>query len=308
MRILFATDSSPSATRAQALLASLKLPDPTTIEILNVDLLYDERDLPHAQLAELHRLLRADTDTELAAVKAALEGPGRTVTTSVHFGRPASVIVETAERSHADLIVVGSRGHGRFASALLGSVAAEVVDHAPCPVLVARGTSIDRVILAADDSPGSRRAEDVAASLAFVRAVPVRVVSVAPLLPAWYASAEAAGAAAFSGDVYQRIIDDQRAAHEHVAATVAKRLTAQGLSTTAEVTEGDPAYSVIDAAVTAKAGLIVVGSRGTTGLARFFLGSVARGILYHAPCSVLVVPHAVAAVTPAATPAAGRAV
>jgi nucleotide-binding universal stress UspA family protein len=43
-----------------------------------------------------------------------------------------------AQRENADLIVVGSRGHGRLAGLLLGSVAQKVIAHASCPVLVAR--------------------------------------------------------------------------------------------------------------------------------------------------------------------------
>ena len=38
-----------------------------------------------------------------------------------------------------DLLVVGSRGHGEFAEALLGSVSQNCVHHAPCPVLIMRG-------------------------------------------------------------------------------------------------------------------------------------------------------------------------
>ncbi len=307
MKVLFATDGSPSAKRAQTLLASLRLPDPSTVEVLYVDQLFEEQtELPERQLSELHKLLRADIDKEVAGARAALSGPGREVVATVVFGRPASVIAATAERFGADLVVLGSRGHGPFASALLGSVAAEVVDHAPCPVLVARGTSASRIVLAADDSPGSRRAEDVVASFPFLSALPVRVVSVAPLLPAWYGLTDAAGTAAFSGEVYQQIIDDQRTSHERIAAATAKRLSEHGIPTTAEVPQGEAAYGVIEAAKAANADLIIVGSRGNTGVTRLLLGSVARGILYHAPCSVLVVRQGAVAAAAAARPAAAR--
>jgi len=61
----------------------------------------------------------------------------RQVTTRVVFGHPAEVLLDAA--SDADLLVVGSRGHGSFADALLGSVGQYCVHHAHCPVLVIRG-------------------------------------------------------------------------------------------------------------------------------------------------------------------------
>jgi nucleotide-binding universal stress UspA family protein len=53
-------------------------------------------------------------------------------------GSPADVIVQEAEESGADLIVVGTRGLNAAKRLLLGSVSINVVQHAPCDVLVAR--------------------------------------------------------------------------------------------------------------------------------------------------------------------------
>lgn len=53
-------------------------------------------------------------------------------------GSPAEVIVDVAETRKVDLIMVGSRGSGTFTNLMLGSTCQNVVNHAPCPVLVVR--------------------------------------------------------------------------------------------------------------------------------------------------------------------------
>ncbi len=60
-----------------------------------------------------------------------------TVRPVVSQGNPAQVLLEAAR--DADLLVVGSRGHGGLTGALLGSVSLHCVHHAACPVVVIRG-------------------------------------------------------------------------------------------------------------------------------------------------------------------------
>jgi nucleotide-binding universal stress UspA family protein len=71
------------------------------------------------------------------AVKAAFgDGPPPGLTTLVREGHPAQVLVELSH--NADLLVIGTRGHGGFAGLLLGSVSAHCTEHAACPVTVTR--------------------------------------------------------------------------------------------------------------------------------------------------------------------------
>ncbi len=62
--------------------------------------------------------------------------PGITIETEALEGYAARVLVDRSEG--AELLVVGSRGHGEVAGFLLGSVSAHCVSHAHCPVVVVR--------------------------------------------------------------------------------------------------------------------------------------------------------------------------
>jgi threonine dehydratase len=59
--------------------------------------------------------------------------------TVIENGSVADQIGRFAKRQKADLIGMGTHGHGIIARALLGSVAERVMSRAPCPVMVVRG-------------------------------------------------------------------------------------------------------------------------------------------------------------------------
>ena len=83
----------------------------------------------------------ADAEARASALKEAreyLEGRGINGVYVEGHGRPADVIVEEAKESGADLIVVGTRGHGAVTQLFMGSVSTNVVHHAPCDVLIVR--------------------------------------------------------------------------------------------------------------------------------------------------------------------------
>ncbi|MEU7817455.1 universal stress protein [Pseudonocardia sp. NPDC049154] len=87
-----------------------------------------------ATVGEVHPLVAAERILVSALVDIGVAAGNETVTTALIRGHPAEVLMQTAEG--ADLLVVGSRGHGTIFGALLGSVSHYVAAHAACPVIV----------------------------------------------------------------------------------------------------------------------------------------------------------------------------
>ena len=92
--------------------------------------------------AEMEKVARerARAAVDKAAAKLRTDEGSRqlNVTTEVPSGSPKGVILEEAEALGADLIVVGSQGHGAIERFLLGSVSQAVALHAKCSVEIVR--------------------------------------------------------------------------------------------------------------------------------------------------------------------------
>lgn len=147
MKIVLATDGSDYSTAAVNQLAGLPLPQNVEVRIISVfddSLLVTADGTPMGGWAD--DLEQADAIARKAAtgkVKEAAKllkekNPVLTITTTVLVGSPKYAILEEAEAFGADLIVVGSHGHGAFARFLIGSVSQSVVLHAHCSVMIVR--------------------------------------------------------------------------------------------------------------------------------------------------------------------------
>ncbi len=201
-------------------------------------------------------------------------------------GPAGAGIVSEAEAAGADLVVVGSRGATGLERFLLGSVAERVVRYSHAPVLVARASpQTEAVVAATDFSAPSREAFEVASVVAgwwpsrvtllhAIDAAPPAAVSIAmPLGATWVPVPQEEMAALRSGA--SKMLDDE--------------LKRRGLEGSSRVVEGRPAHAIVEAARELAARLVIVGTRGRTGLARLTLGSVAEAVVRDAPCSVLVI-------------------
>jgi nucleotide-binding universal stress UspA family protein len=290
MRILLALDGSPASVEARDVTAGLRWPADTTIRLLTA---YETRvdwtggvGAGMAWVGDAEDALRDEVAVDLEELAQPFADSGVGVERRVERGRAADVIVESAREMRADLIIVGSRGRGPLRSMLLGSVSAEVVDHAPCPVLVTRTPRISRLLVATDGSDIARGIPEIVCGWGVFQGMPVEAISVAPSPERTFerlAEVYSLGAYDVTGDRKETLERHRRFADE-----LAERFVEHGVAATSTVTVGDPSHEITDAARRRGADLIITGSRGLHGFERIVLGSVARNVLLHAPCSVLV--------------------
>jgi nucleotide-binding universal stress UspA family protein len=140
--IVVGVDHSPGATEAvRFALEEAKLRDATLRAVHAwhfgyIGLTGLEGALPAAG-GELLEFRAAAADTLDATLREAIPEAGEMeVERHIVEGTPAAVLIEQSR--DADLLVVGSRGHGGFAQLLLGSVSQQCAHHADCPVVIVR--------------------------------------------------------------------------------------------------------------------------------------------------------------------------
>ena len=140
---VIATDGSPSARRAVAF--GIDLADKQGAQVIFVHVAPASDWAPVATPVAPVRLPHEPNDGDRASLVEAVElarARGVTARTELLVGDRVDELVAFADAVDAKMIILGSRGHGPLASALLGSVSRGVLDEALRPVLIVRGEQI----------------------------------------------------------------------------------------------------------------------------------------------------------------------
>ncbi|MEV4371714.1 universal stress protein [Nonomuraea sp. NPDC049637] len=221
-------------------------------------------------------LMAAAKVLEAAEVTARARQPSLRLHAQVVEGTPAAVLLDQARQ--ADELVIGSRGLGGFAGALLGSVTMHVAGHAACPVVVVRaegGGPVGEIGVGIGDSDVCEPAIGYAFEQARLRGARLR------LIRAWRIPVHA-----FAPEIAYDVDEVRAAQHEAVRArTAGWRESCPEVTVVEDVQSAHP----VEALTGAPCDLIVVGSHGRGAFGSLVLGSVSRGVLHHARCAVAVV-------------------
>ena len=247
---------------------------------------------------ERTRALLARAKHDLDALRDATPHPsGVTITDLVRAGDPTEQIGQVATEMGADIVVMGSHGRGAAGRATFGSVA-DAVSRSPGPPLMVVRTGQDdathivpgpvrRLVVPLDGSEVSRRALPVAVAMARRLGVPVALLMAVeqPRVGTPAFGVESFSAMGMTG-LGEQMTDSAR----DVLAAARDDVITAGITpeqVTTEVISGSPA-AVIEAA-TGAGDIIVMASRGTGGVERLLLGSVAERLTRHARCPVVLV-------------------
>lgn len=299
MHIFFATDGSASARFAQAQILAMPWRSPVQVTVMTAvhippppfaSFVSSAQQAFDAALATLRREAEARAEEVLAKARHALEPSMASVATRMHAGSPGETIVEMARACRVDLVAVGSRGLGPYKGYLLGSVSDHVANHARCSVLVAKTPPkrTGRYLLALDDSRYAVAVLRWLRELDLSKESRIHLVKVFRSMENfpfpdgrdWTCGCERTVPALFTpwGN-----------APEVLEAMCEEGLDGKTAGATAEVRFGQEAPEILASVRKFAPDLLVIGAKGHYSTAASPLGNVARKLIDHAPCSVLIV-------------------
>lgn len=281
LRLLVATDFSPTARRALLFATRLAAPGGKVRLVHAVD--------PAVGRARGAPISTVPARVALAREARACHARGLRCGICTVLGRPERVLLREADAFRAAAIVCGTHGRRGLRRLLLGSVAERLLATARRPVLVVPHVSVrgaPRRILAATDFSrpagaalafASALARHLRARLAVVHVRDTAVLAVYPYT---------------MGSVPVALNFEKQGSHARGRLeAIAAHLERGGLWVTPRLEKGYPPDRIAAIARSWRADLLVVGTRGLGGVGRFLLGSVSRELVRSASCPVAVVPE-----------------
>jgi len=214
------------------------------------------------------------------------------ISTSFREDYPDKAILDALEESGADLVVMGARGIRGLGSFIVGSVAKLVAIKSPKPVLVVKpprrkSRAALKVLFATDGSVYSAAAGKVLSSIPLPDDTEITILNVLPTvfedIPERFAME--------INDRIKNIVAGTREQElkesERIIERARKELGGKFSTIKTTVKFGDPSILIINEAEAVDADILAVGTSGMRGI-KGILGSVARYILNHSQCSVLI--------------------
>jgi nucleotide-binding universal stress UspA family protein len=294
LRLLLATDGSQGSAVAEDYAFALAQSWGASLTVMNVlecpPGLDPENPVNQLYLTELMK----QATSKLVALKARAVDRGISVHTRIATGIPSEEVLSVATGEDPDLIVVGTRGKTGLAHVLLGSTAERIIRGAPCPVLAARAAGqgrepvensrrgpadLERILVAVDFSDCSLDALEYAALVAQRSKASLTLLHV--LEPISYG---------LDFTLPHRATRESiKAGHTKRLSDLVSALTTAGVPSEFLILGGLPTDSILDAARTQTADLIVMGTHGRRGLSHALFGSIAESVLRKSSCPVLMV-------------------
>jgi nucleotide-binding universal stress UspA family protein len=272
MRILIATGGSPHSGIALSLAGQIARHVGVTPTVLTV------------VRGEAYRARAAPILTQASELLGAADTPAHT---KVRLGQPAEEIIREAEAGHYDLIIMGERRDHDLVTRLLGSTTKRVIEHAPCPVLVAKGKigPIQRILLC--DSG----AESYALLHRFSARLPALVEGQVEITVLHVMSQMAAGPGVAGRQLRasaEELIQEHAPEGELLERDV-QILQKSNLRPQAKVRHGLVVEEILEEARSGDYNLVVIGAHRGVGWERFLLDDLARQIIEQMDRPVLVV-------------------
>jgi nucleotide-binding universal stress UspA family protein len=211
------------------------------------------------------------------------------------LGFPTEKFLKYAEEQMPDLIIIGAKGLRATPGILVGGVAQQVVEYAPCPVLVIRApyNGLRGIMLVTDGSASSWQAVHFLDRLPLPVGAQLWVMHVLPPPPvpmmiletsmgnvpiAFQDSGEAAALKAKEEKEGQGLVD-----------STLVELQAMGKPAEGLLKRGDAATEIMAVAKEQSIDLLITGSRGLSPIRSWMMGSVSRKLVHYSGCSILVV-------------------